>query len=226
MSVKPEIELTADGSHTLFVPSLNEHYHSVNVAVEESTHILINTGLKACMKEEIQNFEVWFGTGLNAFLTILEACKRQITIRYTSVEAYPLDKSITNKLNYTKDYTDEEKSLFYKLHEAQWNEEIRILPNLSLTKLKADFTQFDFSRLKNIVMVYFDACAPDKQPNLWTQYIFDNLYKTRTDSSVLVTYCAKGTVRRMMKQAGFTVERLPGPPGKREMLRATKNGLL
>ncbi|NDV78159.1 tRNA (5-methylaminomethyl-2-thiouridine)(34)-methyltransferase MnmD [Dysgonomonas sp. 511] len=222
MSVKPEIELTADGSHTLFVPSLNEHYHSVNGAIQESTHIFINTGLKACSKNEIRIFEVGFGTGLNAFLTILEACKQQISIHYTSVEAYPLDKSVTDKLNYTEGYAGEEKSLFYQLHEAQWDEGIPILPDFHLTKLEADFTQFDFSQLKNIDLIYFDAFAPDKQPGLWTQQIFDNLFKIAAENAILVTYCAKGAVRRMMQQAGFTVERLPGPPGKREMLRATK----
>lgn len=222
MSVKPELELTADGSHTLFVPSLNEHYHSVNGAVQESAHIFIDAGLRYSTKQETRIFEVGFGTGLNAFLTLMELNNSDRTINYTTIEAYPLPSSIIQKLNYADKYTEEDRRLFYKLHEAEWGQETQIKQGFYLTKLEADFTFFDFSSINNIDIIYFDAFAPDKQPNMWSQEIFDKLYTASSYKGILVTYCAKGNVRRMMQQAGYTVERLPGPPGKREMLRATK----
>ncbi len=219
----PKIELTADGSHTLFVPELDEHYHSVNGAVQESTHIFINTGLHHCNKENIHIFEVGFGTGLNAFLTLTDTKNSDKSITYTSIEAYPLPDSIIHNLNYTQGYTDEDKELFYRLHKAEWDTTIPITTSFDLRKIKADFSQFDFSSIYEPVdLIYFDAFAPDKQPDIWSQEIFDNLYSVSNSEAILVTYCAKGSIRRMMQQAGFKVERLPGPPGKREMLRATK----
>lgn len=223
MSVKPQIELTADGSHTLFVPELNEHYHSTNGAIQESTHVFIQTGLSACKKDVINVFEIGFGTGLNAFLTLLNIKETQLSIYYTGVEAYPLPDSIINNLNYIENHSPEEQSLYFRLHDADWNIESEILPNFHLTKINADFTQFDFSVIKNpLDLIYFDAFAPDKQTEMWSQEIFDQLYAVTNHQGILVTYCAKGIVRRMMQQAGYIVERLPGPPGKREMLRATK----
>lgn len=224
MSVKPVIELTADGSHTLFIPGLDEHYHSVNGAVQESTHVFIEAGLRHCSKDVIRIFEVGFGTGLNAFLTLLESNKTKKTIHYTTIEAYPLSDSIIKELNYPAKCLSIEKEMYYKLHDAEWEKESEITDTFFLTKRKADFTNFDFSEIKeNVDIIYFDAFAPDKQSDMWTQEIFDKLYNVAGVGCILVTYCAKGVVRRMMQQAGFTTERLPGPPGKREMLRATKN---
>lgn len=223
MSVKPKLEVTADGSHTLFVPALDEHYHSVNGAIQESFHIFIDAGLHHSKKEDISIFEVGFGTGLNAFLTFVDSNQSGKTIHYTTVESYPLSDSIVRELNYTQRYAEEMQEYFYKLHQAEWNKEVRISENFYLTKLQADFTSFDFSLIDNPVdIIYFDAFAPDKQPDMWTQDIFNNLYKITAEDGILVTYCAKGVVRRMMQQGGYKVERLPGPPGKREMLRATK----
>ena len=138
MSVIPEIKITADGSHTLFVPELDEHYHSVNGAVQESTHIFINTGLHYCEKDEIHIFEVGFGTGLNAFLTLLDAEKTKKTVHYTSVESYPLSDSVVRKLNYAQNHSDEEQDAFFKLHEAEWNETVEIRSHFYLTKLHTD----------------------------------------------------------------------------------------
>ncbi|MFV0417662.1 MAG: tRNA (5-methylaminomethyl-2-thiouridine)(34)-methyltransferase MnmD [Dysgonomonas sp.] len=223
MSVKPEIELTADGSHTLFVPALNEHYHSVNGAMQESTHIFINAGLHRCEKTEISIFEVGFGTGLNAFLTLLDNRVSAKTIHYTTIEVYPLSESIIRKLNYADKCTEVERDLFYQLHTSDWDKEILITNQFYLTKLQTDFTSFDLSSLnKPFDVIYFDAFAPEKQADMWSQDIFDNLYSITAANGILVTYCAKGIVRRMMQQAGYKVERLPGPPGKREMLRAIK----
>lgn len=220
--MRTEIEQTADGSHTLFVPELDEHYHSVNGAIQESTHIFINTGLNHCPKKDIRIFEVGFGTGLNAYLTALEAEKQQKKIHYTTIEAYPLPSELTEKLNYARQIDKSTQGLFDKLHTTEWEKDIQILPYFILHKIEADFKSFRLNELQDIDLVYFDAFAPDKQPDMWSQEIFDSLYQIMNRGGILVTYCAKGVIRRMMQQAGFTVERLPGPPGKREMLRATK----
>lgn len=223
MSVKPKIELTADGSHTLFVSELNEHYHSTNGAIQESTHVFIKTGLSACKKDVINVFEIGFGTGLNAFLTLLDVKDTQLRVYYTGIEYYPLPISLIKELNYIENHSPEEQNLYFKLHDTDWNIESEISSNFYLTKINADFTQFDFSDIKKpLDLIYFDAFAPDKQTEMWSQEIFDQLYAVTNNQGILVTYCAKGVVRRMMQQAGYKVERLPGPPGKREMLRATK----
>ena len=219
---EPKIEVTADGSHTLFVPQLNEHYHSVNGAVQESTHVFIDAGLKHCPKNTINVFEVGFGTGLNTLLTLLEGVKQRKTVHYTTIEAYPLSMDIVRNLNYNE-HSDESASLFRKIHEAEWGQEIEINRNFFLTKINSDFTSFDFSSYKeNFDLIYFDAFAPDKQPTMWSQELFDTLHTISKEGGILTTYCAKGCVRRMMQQSGYLTERLPGPPGKREMLRATK----
>ncbi|WP_029904450.1 tRNA (5-methylaminomethyl-2-thiouridine)(34)-methyltransferase MnmD [Prevotella sp. 10(H)] len=224
MSVKPVIELTADGSHTLFIPELDEHYHSVNGAVQESTHVFIEAGLKHCLKDKIHIFEVGFGTGLNAFLTLSATRNLSKKIYYTAIEAYPLAEAVISQLNYANSCNPQEKELYHKLHSADWNKEIEITDNFYLKKIQSDFTNFDFKKITDkIDLIYFDAFAPDKQPDMWTQEIFDKLYTVSADDCILVTYCAKGVVRRMMQHPGYSTERLPGPPGKREMLRAVKH---
>lgn len=222
MCVKREIELTADGSHTLFVPALGEHYHSVNGAIQESTHIFINAGLHQCSKDNIRILEIGLGTGLNAFLTLLDTQKEERKVSYITLEAYPLHDDITEQLNYPELIAPAKAYLFHRIHEVDWNKEIEITPYFNITKIEADFTTYDFSHTGDIDMIYFDAFAPDKQPGMWSQELFDRLYNTMSKGGILVTYCAKGIVRRMLQQAGFTVERLPGPPGKREMLRGRK----
>lgn len=223
MSVNPKIEITADGSHTLFVPELNEHYHSVNGAMQESNHVFIDAGLHYCTKEEIMIFEVGFGTGLNAFLTLIDSQKSNKKIHYKSIETYPLDMEIIDQLNYTDSFSVHHRLLYTAMHKAEWGTEVEITPDFFLTKIKNDFTQYCFEPLADSIdLIYFDAFAPDKQPDMWNQQLFNQLYKISTDQAILVTYCAKGVVRRMLQAAGYKTERLPGPPGKREMLRATK----
>lgn len=227
MSVNPKIELTADGSHTLFVPELDEHYHSVNGAVQESTHVFIKTGLHHCLKDEIRIFEVGFGTGLNAFLSMLDIAETNKIIHYTAIEAYPLGKDIILQLNYAKSFSADQQTLYEKLHDVEWGSEQEIMPNFWLKKIKSDFTQFDFSSFAgNFDLIYFDAFAPDKQPDMWVQSLFNDMYCISSEGGTLVTYCAKGIVRRMLQAAGYTTERLSGPPGKREMLRATKTRVI
>lgn len=215
------LEPTADGSNTLYVPELNEHYHSVKGALTESAHIFIQMGLNHAQAANPRVLEIGFGTGLNAFLTLLEAEKSQRTIHFTSIERFPLSEDIVRKLSYPETIAPEECEKFYALHTAPRNQEVKISPYFTLHKIEGDFTHFSFSEYYDVV--YFDAFAPEKQPEMWSQPLFDNLYRQMNPGGILTTYCAKGVVRRMLQAAGFTVERLPGPPGgKREILRATK----
>ncbi len=215
------LEPTADGSNTLFVPELDEHYHSVKGALTESQHIFIQMGLNHSQAESPHVLEIGFGTGLNAFLTLLEAEKQQRKVCFTSIERYPLKEDIVRKLGYPEIIAPEKSEKFYALHTAPWNQSVEISSYFTLHKIEGDFTHFDFQSHYDVV--YFDAFAPEKQPEMWSQPLFDRLYQQMNPGGILTTYCAKGVVRRMLQAAGFTVERLPGPPGgKREILRASK----
>lgn len=215
------LEPTADGSNTLFVPELDEHYHSVKGALTESQHIFIQMGLNHSQAESPHVLEIGFGTGLNAFLTLLEAEKQSRKVCFTSIERYPLKEDIVRKLGYPEIIAPEKSEKFYALHTAPWNQFVEISPCFTLHKIEGDFTHFDFQSHYDVV--YFDAFAPEKQPEMWSQPLFDRLYRQMNPGGILTTYCAKGVVRRMLQAAGFTVERLPGPPGgKREILRANK----
>ncbi len=217
------IEQTADGSQTLFVPELNEHYHSVKGALTESLHIFIEMGLKHSAVPSPKVLEIGFGTGLNAFLSLLEAERSGRDIHFSTVERYPLGPDITDRLSYPELVSPLHRDLFHALHSAPWNTSVRLTPHFTLHKIKADFTTHTFD--SNYDIVYFDAFAPEKQPEMWTPEIFALLYRQMNPGGILTTYCAKGAVRRMLQAAGFTVERLPGPPqGKREVLRAVRKG--
>ena len=217
---KSELIITEDGSHTLFVPEINECYHSTNGAIQESRHIFINSGLKECKKSIINVLEVGFGTGLNALLTALEC---DTSVNYTTIELYPVPIEQALKLNYPELLISESSILFEKIHTSPWNEKVQIQDNFSLIKLKADFTLIEFYDTFNII--YFDAFSPEKQPEMWSENMFRRLYLCASENAILTTYCAKGSVRRAVISAGFSVERLPGPPGKREILRARKISL-
>ncbi|NDW09884.1 tRNA (5-methylaminomethyl-2-thiouridine)(34)-methyltransferase MnmD [Dysgonomonas sp. 520] len=225
MSLNVRIEQTADGSDTLYVPLLNEHYHSVNGAIQESKHIFIQAGLQkvAGLKKDISILEIGFGTGLNTLLTLLEAEKSALNIDYTTLEYYPLPIDVVEKLNYTQQLQQDVKQDYLNLHTAKWNKPEDITAYFRLEKVETDFSRLDFNKSsKTFDLIYFDAFAPEKQGEMWSQEIFDYLYACTNPSGILTTYCAKGVVRRMMQQAGYLVERLPGPPGKREMLRAIR----
>jgi len=216
-----EIEETADGSHTLYVPQLDEHYHSTNGAIQESRHVYINEGFKKISKSEISVLEIGFGTGLNAYLTLLETTNN-ISVYYTAFELYPINDKLIKKINYPE-LLKTDSSLFEKLHKANWNTKIQITSSFSLNKINQDFTSLTLLADSDLFdLIYYDAFAPDKQAEMWTQAIFDHLYKHTSPNGILVTYCAKGSVRRMLQEVGYIAERLPGPPGKREILRASK----
>ncbi|GAF01437.1 tRNA (5-methylaminomethyl-2-thiouridine)(34)-methyltransferase MnmD [Saccharicrinis fermentans] len=215
---KTEIITSKDGSHTLFVPELNEHYHSTNGAVQESIHVFIEAGLHQISCRKINILEFGFGTGLNAFLTAIH--KKDHEIHYHSLEKYPLDQKLLSQLNYGNFFEGKHKELFEQLHLSKWEKENRIEDNFYLNKQKVDFKKVILQQQYHLI--YFDAFAPEIQPKLWTKEIFKKAYQALLPGGILTTYCAKGIVRRTMQDIGFNVERLAGPPGKREMIRATK----
>ena len=218
----PELVKTDDGSDTLFVREIDEHYHSTFGAVQESKHIFIEAGLHQFEQASVNIFEVGFGTGLNAYLTALESVKTNLSILYISIEKYPLPSSIWMSLNYPEIVQDGNPSLFQMIHNAAWNEQVKITDHFSILKLSSDLTDVDYSSFPLFDLVYFDAFSPEKQPELWETSIFLELASHCSHHAKLVTYCAKGVVRRSLITAGFTVERIPGPPGKREILRGTQ----
>ncbi len=218
MNQKVQLVTSKDGSHTLFVPGLNEHYHSVNGAIQESLHVFIEAGLYQIKKENINILEFGFGTGLNAFLTAIK--KHNKKIFFHSLEKYPIDSSTIKTLNYKDAFDGKYTEVFSKLHECNWEHRCEISDYFSLLKTECDFKNVKLTSQYDLI--YFDAFAPDIQPKLWTREIFEKAYNALLPNGILTTYCAKGIVRRTMQEVGFKVERLPGPPGKREMLRAIK----
>ncbi len=224
--MKTEIKQTADGSHTLFIPALNEHYHSTNGSVQESRHVFIQTGLHKAFSlfpdQPVELLEVGFGTGLNALLTCLEADKVNRKIKYTGIEAFPLENEIIQKLNFTQCLPQPEAGGFFqKMHKAAWEEKIEITDNFSLQKIRCPVQELE-PGLCGYHLIYFDAFAPTVQPELWTEAVFGKLYQALKAGGILITYSSKGEVKQNLRAAGFTLERLPGPFGKRHMLRACK----
>jgi tRNA U34 5-methylaminomethyl-2-thiouridine-forming methyltransferase MnmC len=211
---------TSDGSDTIFIHGMNEHYHSVHGAIQESEYIFINCGLDYCQTNPVRIFEVGFGTGLNAFLTFINSFNRAREILYTAIEKDPLPDSLINSLNY-KDLVPNEYSQFFKqLHSSKWNLPERINKNFTLLKIKGDLTATNING--NFDLVYFDAFGPDKQPDMWTDEVFKKISGITDRNGILVTYSAKGSVQRTLKKNGFEVNLLPGPPGKRQIIRAIK----
>ncbi|WP_420574379.1 tRNA (5-methylaminomethyl-2-thiouridine)(34)-methyltransferase MnmD [Kordia sp.] len=224
--MKRRIITTKDGSTTIHLEEWNEQYHSTHGAIQEAEHVFIKTGLQYLQNTfnpaQIHILEIGFGTGLNAFMTYLEAQKQQLTINYHGVEAYPVASAEITQLNYITELKAENNAAtFNKMHTCEWETETLITTNFKLTKRQQFFDQINDQRKFNLI--YFDAFGARVQPELWTVEIFQKMYNALQNNSVLVTYAAKGSVRRAMQEVGFKVERLPGPPGKREMLRATKN---
>ena len=227
--MKREILLTSDGSTTIHLPDWNEQYHSKHGAIQEAYHVFIKSGFELfCDSDENENtqesisiLEIGFGTGLNAFITFLEGIKNHKKIRYVGVEAYPVVSNEVEKLNYVSELkATEHETVFDKMHAVTWGQKHQISVDFILTKRKQFFEEIEDENKFNLI--YFDAFGAANQPELWTEVIFLKMYKALKENGVLVTYAAKGSVRRAMQTVGFKVERLAGPPGKREMLRATK----
>lgn len=221
-----KILVTADGSHTLFVDGLDEQYHSIHGAIAEAKHVFIQSGFDHVLNNQpissLNILEVGFGTGLNALITYLYGKQTGAKVNYTSIEPYPLDESIVSRLNYPilLECDEDETKVFKKFHTCKWNEPHAVGENFSLFKKKGMFQELELKA--GFDLVYFDAFGPRAQSELWEESIFAQLFNCLRQNGCLVTYCAKGQVRRNMQKVGFEVERLPGPPGKREMLRATK----
>jgi len=223
--VERKIIKTGDGSVTIHLSEWDEQYHSKHGAIQEARHVFIKMGLEYWVGlNKEQNpaiLEIGFGTGLNAFITFLEAQKLQLKIDYTGVEAYPVSTSEIKALNYAEMLSAENQiKTFQRLHEIPWNKKVNISENFQLEKQQKRFEEIEDINQYNLV--FFDAFGARVQPELWTEDIFTIMFAAMKNNSVLVTYSAKGSVRRAMQTAGFIVERLPGPPGKREMLRALK----
>lgn len=217
-----EIIVTKDISNTIYLPEIGEHYHSVNGAIGESGHVFISAGFNSCCKQEIKIFEVGFGTGLNALLSYIDATKKGKSILYYAIELYPLENDVIKQLNYPLMLKSAEdlSEVFFKLHDAQWNVQVKINSNFTLHKIHGDIK--NGIHINGFDVVYFDAFAPEKQPEMWTQEIFDEIFKRLNEGGTLVTYCAKGEIKRRLKRSGFKVEPLHGFAGKREMTRAWK----
>lgn len=231
-----QIKKTADGSDTILIPGLEEHYHSVHGAIQEAMHVFINAGLKAISEHlnPVNILEVGLGTGLNCFLTFLEnqflqnrgegeVMRDGRCIHYTAIEAYPLDNELIFKLNYLERLNESKSAdIFTAFHHSPWNQNNKITEQFELTKLSIKLA--DYIPVPGAVfdLIYFDAFGPKVQPEMWTKEAFEKIYSALKPGGILVTYCAKGEVKRTLKSLGFKVETLPGPPGKREMTRGIK----
>ena len=212
--------LTDDGSHSLYLPGMDEGYHSRFGAMTESRHIFINAGLASLPPGDTTILEVGFGTGLNALLTALHAGREKIRISYTTLEKYPLDQSLISRLNYGTLAGEGGEDLFRAIHEAPWNSPSAITDWFTLEKRLTDLTAEDPAGIFDLV--YFDAFGPDKQPEMWSREVMHRIEAVTHPGSVFVTYSAKGELKRMLRSLGFEVQHLPGPPGKRVFTRAVK----
>ncbi|UOB18320.1 tRNA (5-methylaminomethyl-2-thiouridine)(34)-methyltransferase MnmD [Abyssalbus ytuae] len=219
--MKRKIIKTSDGSTTIFLEEWNEHYHSKHGAINEAYHVFINNGLEEFRDTSVNILEIGFGTGLNAFITLIETPKLNLTVNYEGVEAYPVVKEEINKLNYVEELkAHHKKDSFNLMHDCEWGKKVEITSYFSLKKRQHFFSEI--KDLNTFDLIYFDAFGARVQPELWDKEIFLKMYNALKEKGILVTYAAKGSVRRAMQEVGFKVERLPGPPGKREMLRAIK----
>ncbi|HVU97378.1 MAG TPA: tRNA (5-methylaminomethyl-2-thiouridine)(34)-methyltransferase MnmD [Puia sp.] len=204
--------VTDDGSHTLEGKG-GITYHSRFGALQESRHIFIEAGLKMAQSSPLRIFEMGFGTGLNALLTLLEARP----VRYETVETEPLQSA--RELNFCEVMGRPGcRPVFERLHDAEWERPVAITPEFQLFKSRQDIRGYTLREPADLV--YYDAFDPVAQPELWTEELFARLFAQLAAGAVLVTYCCKGAVRRALQAAGFETEKLPGPPGKREFLRA------
>lgn len=219
--MKREIILTQDGSTSIFLPELNETYHSKFGAIQEARHVFIKNGLSLLNDKSVSILEIGFGTGLNAFITFLEAQKGFQTIDYVGVEAFPVETEIINQLNYVSELeANAFESVFKEMHLSNWEIENEITTHFNLTKRNQKIEEISDSNQYNLI--YFDAFGFTVQPELWNDEIFEKMYKALKSNGILVTYACRTSIKKAMLKAGFQVEKLPGAPGKREMLRAIK----
>ena len=218
--MKRSLRLTEDGSHTIYLKDLDEPCHSMHGAIQESRHVFINQGFKQVNKDKLRILEIGMGTGLNVFLSYLESKKEGIRVHYHAVEKFPLVPSEYACLNYETMIEDPPDGVLQKIHEIPWHTLLGLSDKFSLFKEQADIRSMDPTGPFDLV--YFDAFAPDKQPDLWSSGVFAKIAGLTNPGAVLVTYSSKGIVRRALIDCGFQVIKVPGPPGKREMIRAVR----
>lgn len=216
-----EIIRTKDGSTTIHIKDWDECYHSKHGAIQEAQHVFIKNGLALYQNQSVSILEIGFGTGLNAFITYLESKKLDLEINYVGVEAYPVSISELSAMNYVSELNADDKNAIFNLfHESNWEEKVVIDPFFTITKRQQFFEEI--TDCEQYDLIYFDAFGYRVQPDLWSTSIFKKMHTALRPGGKLVTYAARGVVKRSMIEVGFTVEKLPGPPGKREMFRATK----
>ena len=216
-----EIIQTLDGSTTIHLKEWDECYHSKHGAIQEAQHVFIQNGLSLFPNQSVSILEIGFGTGLNAFITLLESKKLHQSIQYVGVEAYPVNAAEVIAMNYVTELNAiSDEALFKKMHESNWDEKVVLHPEFELTKRKQFFDEID--AVEEFDLIYFDAFGYRVQPELWSTAIFKKMFTALRPGGKLVTYAARGVVKRSMIEVGFTVEKLAGPPGKREMFRASK----
>lgn len=219
--MKREIIQTKDGSTTIHLEEWNESYHSKHGAIQEAKHVFIKNGLSLFENKTLSILEIGFGTGLNAFISFLEAQKMDQTIDYVGVEAYPVAPEEIISMNYVGELDAQDQlAVFEQMHQCNWEEKTVLSDRFTLTKRKQFFQDID--DVAQFDLIYFDAFGYRVQPELWSTAIFQKMYDALKENGVLVTYAARGVVKRSMIEVGFKVEKLEGPPGKREMFRAFK----
>lgn len=222
--MKKELIETEDGSHSLYIPEMDENYHSTHGAWTESMHIFIKHGYQLIHKPTCSILEIGFGTGLNAMLTAHMADRLKKETYFHTLEAFPISNKLLSALNFDEKFTKEKPgydSYFTQIHKSSWEQDEVVHPYFKI--LKEEIKLQDCKNFKSYDLIYFDAFAPEKQPEMWTEEIFQNMYNVLNPKGVLTTYCAKGVVKRMLKKAGFIVKNYPGPPGKREITVAFKS---
>ncbi|TFH20996.1 MAG: SAM-dependent methyltransferase [Bacteroidia bacterium] len=214
------LRLTDDGSHTLYVDQLDEPYHSSHGALQESMHVFIKQGLQTLSKPTLRILEIGFGTGLNALLTMRFVKQNNLLVHYHAVEKYPLTRAEYAQLNFEELIDGVPKGFLNLMHDAEWERPVQLSDRFTLFKEKADFRSMNPPGYFDLI--YFDAFSPDKQPELWSKGVFSAIQRSTLRDVVLVTYSSKGVVRRTLISCGFNIEKVPGPPGKREMIRAVR----
>lgn len=219
--MRREIITTSDGSKTIHLPDWDESYHSKHGAIQEAYHVFIKNGLRLFENRTVNILEIGFGTGLNAIITFLEAEKQQLKINYTGIEAYPVTLEEALEMNYLESLDAMDKTdIFRQMHQIPFAKQEMLSDNFNIEKRNIFFDQI--ADIEAFDLIYFDAFGFRVQPELWSTEIFQKMYTALKNNGVLVTYAARGVVKRSMKEVGFTVEKLEGPPGKREMMRAFK----
>lgn len=219
--MKREIVKTGDGSATIRIAELDENYHSHHGAIQEAEHVFLKNGLEFLNSNNIRIFELGFGTGLNALLTYKRTQELGIQIEYLGLEAFPVENDLIRQLNYTEKVGEEFETIFNEMHKADWNVAVPI-NHFNLTKVDQKIEDFELQDAK-FDLIYFDAFGPRAQGEMWDLPVLEKVSNLLKENGILVTYCAQGQFKRHLKSLGFTIERLPGPPGKREMTRATKS---